>query len=192
MTNRFRIGLKVLAGITALISLAAVLSYFLSQRPQSPSSNNDLTIISTGTPSSNAPQETSSTFRFGVPVESEENALIAAQSGLRTSYRYREPLTVITVEKLSYEEYYKKINQPLNDLSGLTVWLIIYQSNEWTSNLPSPTEYINDQGQVVPLPTNMVPSSQFRGCVYVAINADDGSLVEVGGPLQQGIFTECN
>lgn len=184
MTNRFRIGLKVLAGITALISLAAVLSYFLSQRPQSPSSNNEPTIMSTGNP----PEK----FRFGVPIENEENALIAAQSGLRTSYRYSEPLTVITVEKLSYEEYSRQINQPLNGPSGLTVWLIIYQSNEWTSNLPSPTEYINDQGQVVPLPTNMVPSSQFRGCVYVAINADDGSLVEVGGPLQQGILTECN
>lgn len=139
-----------------------------------------------------ASQETAQPFRFGVSVESKEHALIAAQSGLRTAYHYVEPLTVITVEQLSYGEYAKRIGQPLNGPADLKVWFIVYFNNEWQSALPTPTELINDQGQIVPLPTNMAPSSQFRGCVYMAINANDGSLVEVGGPLQQGIMTECN
>jgi hypothetical protein len=137
-------------------------------------------------------QETSQPFRFGVPVESKEHALIAAQSGLRTAYTYVEPLVVVTVEQMSYGEYAKRINQPLNSPADLKVWFVVYFNQEWQSTLPDPTEYINDQGQIVPLPTYMVPSSQFRGCVYMAINADDGSPVEVGGPLQKGIMPECD
>jgi len=50
-------------------------------------------------------QETTPTFRFGVPIESESNALIAAQSGLRASFDYTESLTVVKVEQMSFGEY---------------------------------------------------------------------------------------
>jgi hypothetical protein len=43
-------------------------------------------ILTTCTPG--VQQEATPTFRFGVPVESESNALIAAQSGLRASFTY--------------------------------------------------------------------------------------------------------
>jgi len=131
-------------------------------------------------------------FRFGVPVESKEQALIAAQSGLKAAYKYAEPLTVITAEQLSYGEYAKRINQPLNSPSDLKVWFIVYFNNEWQSALPALSTYINDQGQVVPFPTEMSPVSQFRGCVYMAVNAGDGSVIEVGGPLPKGIMPECD
>jgi|CXWL01.1.fsa_nt_gi hypothetical protein len=191
MTNRIYVGLKTIGGFAALIMLVAALSYIL-QRSQIPSSNGEVVATSTGKTSTNMPQETAQPFRFGVPVESKEHALIAAQSGLRTAYTYVEPLTVVTVERLSYGEYAKRVNQPLNNPTDLPVWFIVYFNNEWQSTLPDPTEYINDQGQTVPLPTEMVPSSQFRGCLYMVINADDGSLVEVGGSLQKGIMPECD
>jgi len=125
----------------------------------------------------NVPQETSQAFRFGVPVESESHALIAAQAGLRTSFNYIEPLSVVKVEQMSYGEYSKRIGQPINRPADMQVWLVIYFNNEWQSIPPRP---------------DVTPSPPFRGCVVVSINADDGSPLEIGGPLEIGRITECD
>jgi hypothetical protein len=119
----------------------------------------------------NVPQETSPAFRFGVPVESELHALIAAQAGLRTAFEYIEPLTVVKVEQLSYGEYSQQVGQSINRPADMKVWLVIYFNDEWQSIPPRP---------------DVTPSPPFRGCVYVAINADDGS------PLEIGRMTECD
>jgi hypothetical protein len=128
------------------------------------------------TPTPTAPQETSQAFRFGDPVESESNALIAAQSGLRASFDYTEPLTVVKVEQMSYEEYSKFVGEPNDRPTGIQVWLIIYFDDQW---------------QVGPRPMG-TPPPPFHGCVSVAINAADGMPLEVGGPLQSGKITECD
>ncbi len=125
----------------------------------------------------NVPKETSQAFRFGVPVESEANALIAAQAGLRRTFEYAGPLTVVEVKQMSYGEYSKQIEQLLNQPADLKVWLVIYFNDEWQTKPPA---------------TGVTPFPPFRGCVFVAINAADGSPVEAGGPLQAGVMTECD
>ncbi len=125
----------------------------------------------------NVPQETSQAFRFGVPVESESHALIAAQAGLRTGFNYIEPLTVVKVEQMSYGEYSKQVGASGNRPLDMMVWLVVYFDDEWQSIPPVPG--------ATPLPP-------FRGCVYVSINADDGSPLEIGGPLELGRMTECD
>ena len=121
-------------------------------------------------------QETTPTFRFGVPIESESNALIAAQSGLSTSFDYTEPLTVVKVEQMSFGEYSKFVGASNNRPADTQVWLVIYFDKQW---------------QVGPRPMG-TPPPPFHGCVYVAINAADGLPLEVGGPLQLGKITECD
>ena len=128
------------------------------------------------TPTPNVLQETSKTFRFGDPVESESNALIAAQSGLRASFEYIEPLTVVKVEQMSYAEYSKFIGGTNDRQTGIQVWLIVYFDDQWQFIGPGP---------------NVTPPPQFHGCVSVAINAADGLPLEVGG-LQLGIIKECD
>ncbi|HEY5159392.1 MAG TPA: hypothetical protein VII93_15635 [Anaerolineales bacterium] len=120
-------------------------------------------------------QETTPTFRVGVPVESESNALIAAQSGLRTSFDYIEPLTVVRVEQMSFGEFSKFVGASSNSPTDMQVWLIIYLDDQW---------------QIGPRPMG-TPPPPFHGCVYVAINAADGLPVEVSGPVYLGI-TECD
>ncbi len=113
-------------------------------------------------------------FRFGNPVENDSQAQIAAQSALRASFNYTEPLMVIKTEIMSYGEYSKLIEQPLNQSANLKVWVVIYFNDEW-QNVPPPT-----------------PHPPFKGCVYVAINASNGESVEVGGPLNKGILRDCD
>ena len=125
----------------------------------------------------NAPQETSPAFRFGVPVESESHALIAAQAGLRTAFEYIEPLTVVKVEQMSYGEYSKQVGASSNRPLDMQVWFVVYFDDEWQSIPPRP---------------DVTPSPPFRGCVCVAINADDGSPLEIGGLLETGRMTECD
>jgi hypothetical protein len=125
----------------------------------------------------NVPQETSQAFRFGVPVESESHALIAAQAGLRTAFKYIKPLTVVKVEQMSYGEYSQQVGQSINRPADMQVWLVIYFNDEWQSIPPRP---------------DVTPSPPFRGCVTVSINADDGSPLEIGGPLQMSRITECD
>ena len=73
------------------------------------------------------------------------------------------------------------------------VWFVIYFNNEWQSKFTVPTNAYNDQGQLVPVPLDArTPSPPFRGCVSVAINAGSGESVEVGGPLENGILTDCD
>jgi len=128
------------------------------------------------TPTPTVQQEATPTFRFGVPVESESHALIAAQSGLRASFDYIEPLTVVKVEQMSFEEYSKFVRSSNNRQMGTQVWLIIFFDDQWQFIGPGP---------------NVTPPPPFHGCVSVAINAADGLTLEVGG-LQLGIITECD
>jgi hypothetical protein len=116
------------------------------------------------------------TFRFGDPVESESNALVAAQPGLRASFDYIEPLTVVKVEQMSFEEYSKFVGTSNNRPADMQVWLVIYFDDHWQFKAPMP---------------GVTPPPPFHGCVSVAINAADGSTLEVGG-LQSGIITDCD
>jgi hypothetical protein len=131
-------------------------------------------ILTTCTPG--VQQEATPTFRFGVPVESESNALIAAQSGLRASFTYTEPLTVVKVEQMSFEEYSKFVGTSNNRPAGTQVWLVVYFDDQW-------------QVGSRPMGTPPVP---FHGCVSVAINAADGAPMEVSGPLQPGKIAACD
>jgi len=121
-------------------------------------------------------QESTPTFRFGVPVESESNALIAAKSGLRSSFDYTEPLTVVKVEQMSFGEYSKFVGDSNNRSADTQVWLVIYLNKQW---------------QVGPRPMGTL-APPFHGCVTVAINAADGMPLEVGGPLQPGKIEDCD
>ena len=145
----------------------------------------------TSTPAS--PQAPSQTFRFGDPVESAPNALIAAQSALKPSFNYIEPLKVIKVEQMSYGEYKNLIKQPLNQPPDLKVWLVVFFNNQWQSNFTVRAKAFNDQSQLVAVPSEArTPPPPFRGCVSVAINAADGLPVEISGPIQAGILPECD
>jgi hypothetical protein len=121
-------------------------------------------------------QEATPTFRFGVPVESEAHALIAAHSGLIQSYEYTEPLKVVKVEQMSFEEYGKFTGASNNRPTDTRVWMIIYFDDQWQSKAPIP---------------GVTPYPQFHGCVSVAINAADGLPLEVGG-LRSGTIPECD
>jgi hypothetical protein len=121
-------------------------------------------------------QDSTPTFRFGVPVDNESNALIAAQSGLRASFDYTEPLTVVKVEQMSFGEYSKFVGTSNNRPADTQVWFVIYFDKQW---------------QVGPRPMG-TPPPPFHGCVYVAINAADGMPLEVGGPLQSSKIAECD
>ena len=145
---------------------------------------------STYTPTS---ENTVQDFHFGDPVENDSQAQIAAQSALRASFDYAEPLTVIKAEKMSYGEYTKQIGQPLNQSADLQVWFVLYYNDNWKSNFTVPSVAYNDQEQITPVPLGArTPQPPFRGCVYVAVNAENGSPVEVGGPLSKGILTDCD
>jgi len=122
-------------------------------------------------------QETTPTFRFGVPVENKTQALIAAQSGLIRSFDYTEPLTVVKVEQMSFTEYSKFVGTSNDRPTDTQVWLIIYFDDNWQSKAPMP---------------GITPPPPFHDCVYVAINAADGMPLEVGGPLQSSKIAECD
>ena len=122
------------------------------------------------------PQETTPTFRFGVPVESEAHALIAAKSGLIRSFVYTEPLKVVKVEQMSFAEYSKFVGTSNNRPTDTQVWMIIYFDDHWQFKAPMP---------------GVTPPPPFHGCVSVAINAAGGLPLEVGR-LQLGIITDCD
>jgi hypothetical protein len=121
-------------------------------------------------------QKPTPTFRFGVPVENEAHALIAARSGLIRSFTYTEPLTVVKVEKMSFGDYGKFVGASNNRPIDTQVWLIIYFDDQWQSKAPMP---------------GVTPPPPFHGCVSVAINAADGLPLEVGG-LNSGKIPECD
>jgi hypothetical protein len=121
-------------------------------------------------------QKSTPTFQFGVPVESESNALIAAQSGLKASFAYIEPLTVVKVEQMSFGDFRKFTGSSNNRPADIQVWLVIYFDDQWQVNSSPPG----------------TPPAPFHGCVYVAINAADGMPLEVGGPVQPDQITGCD
>ena len=124
-----------------------------------------------------SPQGTSQAFRFGDPVESETNALIAAQAGLKTGFEYTEPLTIVKVEQLSYGDTIELLGASADRPPAMKVWLVIYSNDGWHAIGPSSSV------------TSYLP---FQGCVSVLINASDGSLLETGGPLKSGIAAQCD
>jgi hypothetical protein len=164
ITNNLR-NIFTILGIFLLVGLSAC---------SNPKNSNSLSDKSAITP---VPQATSRAFRFGDPVESEANALIAAESGLRSGFKYVEPLKVVKVEQMSYGEYSKLEGQSNNHPADLKMWFVVYFDQEWQNIPPRP---------------DVKPSPPFRGCVSVAISADDGLLLEVGGPVQTGIIKECD
>jgi hypothetical protein len=175
------------------ISYAILITFFLIGLSACANATNSSRVTDDVSSPTNIPQDTLQAFRFGLPIESEANALIAAQAGLRTSFEYIEPLKVVEVKQMSYGEYRQQIGQPLNQPADLKVWLVVYFSNEWQSNFTMHTTALNDQEELVPVPPEArTPPPPFRGCVVVAINAADGTPVEVGGPLQTGIMAECD
>jgi hypothetical protein len=123
------------------------------------------------------PQETSQPFRFGVPVESESQALIAAEAALRSSFDYAKPLTVVKVEQTTYGDYSKRMGAGSDRPPDMKIWLVIYLDSQFQSIAPRP---------------DVTPSPPFRGCVSVVVNAADGLPMETGGPLQQGKVAECD
>ena len=150
----FAIGLSACAGLTTSNTVAA------NKPSQTPT-----------------PQETSQAFRFGVPVESESHALIAAQAGLREGFNYTEPLTVVTVKQISYGEYIDRIGGGSDRPPDMKIWLVIYLDSQFQSIAPRP---------------DVTPSPPFYGCVSVVVNASDGSPLEIGGPLARGKVAECD
>jgi hypothetical protein len=125
----------------------------------------------------NTPQGISTNYRFGNPIENDTQAQIAAQSALKASFNYIEPLTTIKTGEMSYGDYSELIQQPLNQSADLKVWVVIYFNDEW---------------QNVPPSSNVTPYPPFSGCVYVAVNASSGAPVEVGGPVNNGVLTDCD
>ena len=110
-------------------------------------------------------------------------ATIAAQNTLKNRFTYYGLPKVIRLEKMSYEEYAIQINQPPNqpnDLKilsqpkDLKVWFFVFYNKSWKSKPPTPD------------------TSSFLGCVWVVVNAENGSPVEVGAPLSTGIVNECD
>lgn len=103
-------------------------------------------------------------------------ATIATQNALKRSFTYIEPLTVIRLGKMNYEEYTIQINQTAgaSQPKDLKVWFFLYYNKGWKSKPPVPD-----------------PPS-FHGCVWVVVNTENGMPVEVGGPLNKGIVNECD
>jgi hypothetical protein len=124
-----------------------------------------------------APQESSKAFRFGVPVENEAHALIAAEAGLRSSFNYTQPLTVVSVERTNYGDYSRRTHAGSDRPADMQVWLVIYHDNEFQS---------------IPSRPDVTPSPPFRGCAAVLINAADGLPLETSGPLEKGEFPACD
>ncbi len=116
-------------------------------------------------------------FRFGVPVETQSDALIAAGSGLRASFDYAEPLTLISAEQTTFGEYSKTFQAGSGRPDDLKVWLVIYFDKAWQAHPPGPN-------------TTALPA--FPGCMGVVIDAGDGTALEVGGPLQKGVIAGCD
>jgi len=123
-----------------------------------------------------APQATAQGFRFGVPVENESQALSAAEAGLGTGFRYSQPLKVVAVEETSYGAYSQLMGGGSDRPADLKIWLVVYRNEAWQSIASRP---------------DVTPSPLFHGCVAVAINAADGLLLEVGGPVEKSQNMEC-
>jgi hypothetical protein len=121
--------------------------------------------------------ETPQAFRFGVPVDSETNALIAARSGLGSAFEYIQPLIVVRVQQMSYGDYVEQIGGSSGRPLDMKVWLVVYFDDRWQSLPPRP---------------DVTPSPSFCGCVSVVIDAKDGLLLEEGGPLKPGRLPECD
>ncbi len=117
--------------------------------------------------------EAKTDYHFGNPIQNNNDAQIAAQSALRANFDYNNSLLVLKTQEISYGDYAKQINQPLNQSADLKVWFVLYYNKEWKSKSSN-------------------SNSAFGGCVYVAVNSNDGSPVEVGGPLGVGIVNECD
>ena len=122
------------------------------------------------------PEETLLAFRFGSPVSSELQAVIAAQVSLgATRLRYTEAPTVVTVEQASYGEVRERIGQSKSfaddDYPADTkVWFVIF-AGEW---------------QILPPGPDATPFPLSDGCVVVIINSDDGSPLQTGGTIACG------
>ena len=189
MSNRINSIFRTLASITALLILGLSLNYLIKNFQtiaQQPTTN-------TATVEESPTSELAPTFRFVYPVENKEQALIAVLSALKRSFTHVAPLGIVTVKQESYGEYAKEIGQPLNSPADLKIWFILYFNEEWQNTFIVPSIAINDQGLIVTVPPDSrTPHPPFRGCVVVVINANDGSPVEVGGPLQEGLIPECD
>jgi len=122
-------------------------------------------------------QEQPQVFRFGNPVVSESQALTGTRAALGGSYKYTEPLQVVSVQQTSYGEYSKLLGGGSNQPEDMKVWLVIYLNAGW---------------QNISALLGVTPTPSFHGCVSVVIDARDGLPVEVGGPIMRGIMVECD
>lgn len=116
-------------------------------------------------------------FRFGLPVENQADALIAAGTALRGTFDYAEPLSVVSTEQTTWGEYGQRFGAGSDRPADLKIWLVIYFDRQWqahTSDSAAPA----------------VPA--YSGCVVVVIDAKDASSLEVGGPLRKGIIAACD
>jgi hypothetical protein len=161
-------------GLQTFLALTLTLSFCLlsctSQTDSSSISTNQVVIT-------NTPKD----YPLGTPVKNEVDAQNAAYFWLKTGfyYSYIEPLTVVKVKNYSYEDYRKFIAEPLSPYlsADLDVWVVFYYNNEW---------------RLIPPASDLTPYPAFHGCVYVAINSEDGTSLEVGGPVTKNIFPECD
>src|SRR5512141_1354399 len=112
-----------------------------------------------------APLTDSTVQAFGAPIQTESDALIAAQGALRTAFNYAEPLTVVSVEQITYAEYSQRFGAGSDHPADLKVWLVVYFDKAW---------------QEIPTGSGVSSIPSFSGCTKVAINAADGSPLEVG------------
>jgi Tol biopolymer transport system component len=147
-----------------------------------PGANNDVVEVdSTSTP----------IFRFGNPVETKEQALIAAHAPLTGNFDYVEPPVVITAKQGSPEEFSKWAGS--SSPPPKQVWVIVYFNKAWRSTFTASSSFAyNEQEVTVTIPPEMrTPPPPFRGCVVVVIDASNGHPVSVGG-LPQGVIPECD
>jgi len=121
--------------------------------------------------------ETRTTYRFGDPVENESQALIAAESNLRTAFNYIETLKAVTVEETTYGDYSKLIGSSSGHPADMKTWLVVYFNDHFQSKAPTP---------------GVTPSPPFRGCVSVLIDSKNGEGMEIGGPLSAGVIPGCD
>jgi len=152
------------------------LTLFLASCQASPASQPTVTL---DPPNPNATlQGFSNDYQAGNPVENASQAQVVALKALNKNFTYLEPLLVAKVEKMSYVESKQLMDQPLNQVADVEIWMILYFNDEWKANLPD---------------LNGTPLPILPGCVYMAIKADNGSLLEVGGPLDLiNAFPECD
>ena len=109
-------------------------------------------------------------------LRSAAQARAAAQADLASAYSSQGAPRLVSLEQTTFARAAQLLGLPAVNLQE-KVWLGLWYNDAW---------------QLLWFSSLTAPAPTFRGCIAVIVNADDGTLMDLRGPVRPGVRVECD